>query len=88
MTERRAPMLHTIKALVLFDKTAAKRKACWDRASTDAGVALAQAYDRKALFHVQLAFFRDTYKVNLLDRCMQADIGFMRRCAHPIKDSP
>jgi hypothetical protein len=74
-------MARTRRALEVYDRGQAKRKAAWDRIGSNKGVRIAEAMDALALFKVQMAFAVDTYDRNSLSNCKLVGIDDLRRMA-------
>jgi hypothetical protein len=72
---------HTLRALARYDRVTPKILSRWGKVSSGAGVAAVAAAERRELMLVQLAFYRDTYKINSLDNCLRVDVAFMRSVA-------
>ena len=84
---------HTLRALARYDRMKPKLDARWNKVTSRAGIAALEAAQRRELVLVQLAFYRDTHRINSLENCLRViDIEFMRRTGHlntqPKKDNP
>lgn len=74
---------HTLRALIRYDRMKPKLDARWGKVSTEAGVAALAAAQHRELVLVQLAFYRDTHRINSLENCLRViDIEFMRSTGH------
>lgn len=74
---------HTLRALVRYDRMQPKLRAMLDRIGGNASFAAWQAADRRELMLVQLAFYRDTHRINTLENCLRVtDVEWMRRTGH------
>lgn len=73
---------HTLRVLARYDRMQPVLDQMLERAceSMPAFVAWETAMHRELVL-VQLAYRRDTYKINSLGGCLQCDIPFMRRTA-------
>lgn len=73
---------HTLRALARYDRMKPVLDRMFERACKGMPTYVAwETAVHRELVLVQLAYRRDTHKINSLDNCLRCDIPFMRRIA-------